>query len=100
MNNQNYTLKNPQKFYIWSVKSKQNNVSIYITDRLSPKDFWFQVGQFVRTEITEMELIGYKFIKDHWCNDVEKIYKTTNKFMNKNIIDNYNNGVKDNTVVL
>ena len=92
MSNSNYTLKNPIKYYIWSVKSKQNHNSIYITDKLAPKDFWFQVGQFVRTEITEMELIGYKFIKDHWGTDVEKVYKTTGKFMKKEIIENYNNG--------
>lgn len=91
MNNSNYTLKNPTKYYIWSVKSKKNHNSIYITDKLSPKDFWFQVGQFVRTEITEMELIGHKFVKDHYGTDVEKVYKTTGKFMKKEIIENYNN---------
>jgi len=90
MNNQNFTLKNPQKFYIWSVKSKQNSNQIMITDKLSPKDFYFQVGQFIQSQITEMKLIGYKIIKDHWGNDVEEVYQNTGKFMKQEIIDAYN----------
>lgn len=91
MSNSNYTLKNPRKYYIWSVKSKKNHNSIHLTDRLTPKDFWFQVGQFVGTEITEMKLIGYKLIKDHWGTDVEEIFENTGKFMKKEIIDAWNN---------
>jgi len=87
----NYTLKNPHKYYIWSVKSRQNQRQILLTDRLSPKDFWFQIGQFVGTHINEMKLIGYKIVKDHWGNDVEEIFQTTEKFMKKEIIDAHNN---------
>ena len=87
----NYTLKNPHKYYIWSVKSRQNSNQILLTDRLSPKDFWFQIGQFVGTHINEMKLIGYKIVKDHWGNDVEEIFQTTGKFMKKEIIDAHNN---------
>ena len=61
MANQNFKLKNPQKFYLWSVKSYQNYRTIMVTSKLSPKDFNFQVGQFVRSNISEMELIGFKY---------------------------------------
>ena len=90
MSNSNYTLKNPRKSYIWSVKSKKNHNSIYLTDRLSPKDFVFQIGQFVGTEITEMKLIGYKITKDYYGNDVEEIFQNTGKFMKKEIIEAWN----------
>jgi len=91
MNNQNYILKNPQKFYIWSVKSRQNPNQILLTDKLSPKDFYFQVGQFVGTHINEMKLIGYKIVKDHWGNNIEEVFQNTGKFMKKEIISAYNN---------
>jgi len=91
MSNSNYTLKNPRKSYIWQVKSKRNQTTIYLTDKLSPKDFVFQVGQFVKTEITEMKLIGYKLVKDHWGRDVDEVFENTGKFMKKEIIEAWNN---------
>lgn len=90
MSNSNYTLKNPRKSYIWSVKSNQNQTAIYHTSKLAPKDFSFQVGQFVGTEITEMKLIGYKLVKDYWGTDVEEVFENTGKFMKKEIIDAWN----------
>ena len=87
----NFNLKNPQKFYIWSVKSYRNPRTIYTIDRLTPKDFHFQVGQFVGTRISEMKLIGYKFVKDHYGRDVEEVFQNTGKFMKQEIIDTYNN---------
>tara|TARA_R110000822_G_scaffold7052_2_gene29230 strand:- start:172 stop:468 length:297 start_codon:yes stop_codon:yes gene_type:complete len=90
MSDKNYTLKNPIKFYLWSVKSYQNKRTIYVTQTLSPKDFNFQVGQFVGTKISEMKLIGYKFIKDHWGNDIEETFLDTNKVMKQSIIDAHN----------
>lgn len=91
MSNSNYTLKNPRKSYIWSVKSKKNQPTIYITNQLAPKDFGFQVGNYVGTEIIEMKLIGYRLVKDHWGNDVEETFENTGKFMKKEIIDAWNN---------
>ena len=90
----NFTLKNPSKLYIWSVKSYRNPRTIYITDILAPKDFNFQVGQFVGTKINEMKLIGYKFIKDHYGRDVEEVFENTGKFMKQEIIDIHNNSFK------
>ena len=94
MSTNNFTLKTPQKYYIWSVKSRGNQTRIFTTYTLSPKDFYFQVGQFVDSYITKMELIGYKIVKDHWGNDVEKIYETTGKYMKQEILDNYNEEYK------
>ena len=91
MSNSNYTLKNPRKSYIWQVKSKRNQTTIYLTDKLAPKNFCFEVGQFVGTEITEMKLIGYKLVKDHWERDGEETFENTGKFMKKEIIDAWNN---------
>tara|TARA_R110000744_G_scaffold371095_1_gene481894 strand:+ start:374 stop:670 length:297 start_codon:yes stop_codon:yes gene_type:complete len=91
MSDSNYTLKNPRKYYIWSVRSMRNQTSIYHTSKLAPKDFCFQVGQFVGTEITEMKLIGYKLVKDYWGRDVEETFENTGKFMKKEIIDAWNN---------
>jgi len=91
MSNSNFTLKKPLKFYIWSVKSYGNTRQIFTTDKLSPKDFWFQVGQFIGTPIKEMKLIGYKMVKDHWGRDIEEVFQETGKFMKQEIIDNYNN---------
>ena len=87
----NYQLKKPMKIYIWKVISRTNMPLIMHTSNLSPKDFYFQIGQFVRSEILEMQLIGYKYIKDHYGNDIEEVYQTTGKFMKKEIIENYNN---------
>ena len=91
MSDSNFTLKNPRKYYIWSVVSHHNIRQIYTTDKLAPKDFWFQVGQFVGTSIYEMKLIGYKIVKDHWSRDVEEIFENTGKFMSQEIIDDHNN---------
>ena len=90
----NFQLKNPQKIYIWKVISTKNLPLILHTRNLTPKDFWFQVGQFVRCEIKEMQLIGYKYIKDHYGNDVEEVYQTTGKFMKKEVIEEYNKKVR------
>jgi len=90
MANQNFTLKNPMKIYIWSVKSYRNPRMIMKTSKLSPKDFHFQVGQFVQSSISEMKLIGYKYIKDHFGNDVEETFENTNKVMKQSILDQHN----------
>jgi hypothetical protein len=90
MANQNFTLKNPMKIYIWSVKSYRNPRMIMKTSKLSPKDFHFQVGQFVQSSISEMKLIGYKYIKDHFGRDVEETFENTNKFMKQSILDDHN----------
>ena len=90
MANQNFTLKNPIKIYIWSVKSYRNPRMIMKTSKLSPKDFHFQVGQFVQSSISEMKLIGYKYIKDHFGNDVEETFENTNKVMKQSILDQHN----------
>lgn len=90
MSNSNFTLKTPQKYYIWSVVSYRNFRQIYTTDKLAPKDFWFQVGQFVRTPITEMKLIGYRIVKDHWGRDIEESFENTGKFMKQEVLDFYN----------
>lgn len=90
MANQNFTLKNPMKIYIWSVKSYRNPRMIMKTSKLSPKDFHFQVGQFVASSISEMKLIGYKYIKDHFGRDVEETFENTNKFMKQSILDDHN----------
>jgi hypothetical protein len=90
MANQNFTLKNPMKIYIWSVKSYRNPRMIMKTSQLSPKDFHFQVGQFVQSSISEMKLIGYKYIKDHFGRDVEETFENTNKIMKQSIIDAHN----------
>ena len=90
MANQNFTLKNPMKIYIWSVKSYRNPRTIMKTSKLSPKDFHFQVGQFVQSSISEMKLIGYKYIKDHFGNDVEETFENTNKVMKQSILDQHN----------
>jgi hypothetical protein len=90
MANQNFTLKNPMKIYIWSVKSYRNPRMIMKTSKLSPKDFHFQVGQFVKSSISEMKLIGYKYIKDHFGRDVEETFENTNKFMKQSILDDHN----------
>ena len=37
-----------------------------------------------------MKLIGYKFIKDHWGNDIEETFLDTNKVMKQSIIDAHN----------
>ena len=60
------------------------------TSKLSPKDFHFQVGQFVQSSISEMKLIGYKYIKDHFGNDVEETFENTNKVMKQSILDQHN----------
>jgi len=90
MANQNFTLKNPMKIYIWSVKSYRNPRMIMKTSKLSPKDFHFQVGQFVQSSISEMKLIGYKYVKDHFGNDVEETFENTNKVMKQSILDQHN----------
>ena len=90
MANQNFTLKNPMKIYIWSVKSFRNPRMIMKTSKLSPKDFHFQVGQFVQSSISEMKLIGYKYVKDHFGNDVEETFENTNKVMKQSILDQHN----------
>ena len=90
MANQNFTLKNPIKIYIWSVISYGNPRMIMKTSNLSPKDFHFQVGQFVQSSISEMKLIGYKYIKDHFGNDVEETFENTNKVMKQSILDQHN----------
>jgi hypothetical protein len=90
MADHNFTLKNPTKFYIWSIKSRSNFRTIMLTDKLSPKDFHFQVGQFIASNISEMKLIGEKFIYDHWGTEQEEIFFNKNKFMKQSIIDDYN----------
>ncbi|MCP3698108.1 MAG: hypothetical protein GY920_06065 [Aliivibrio sp.] len=90
MENKNFTLKNPLKIYIWSVKSVGNKRMIMFTLQLSPKDFDFQVGQFIGSPITEMKLIGYKYVKDHFGHDVEETFQNTNKFMKQSILDHHN----------
>lgn len=95
MSNQNYTLKNPKKNYIWLVRARGQKPTVYLTYSLNPKDFYFQVGQYVDAYISSMELIGYKIVKDHYGHDVEDIYQTTGKFMKKEILDNYNEEYKD-----
>ncbi len=90
MANQNFTLKNPIKIYIWSVKSYRNPRMIMKTSKLSPKDFHFQVGQFVQSSISEMKLIGFKYIYDHFGRDVEETFENTNKIMKQSIIDAHN----------
>lgn len=87
----NFQLKNPRRYYIWSVKSVHNCTQIFLTDKLKPRDFWFQVGQFVNSPIVDMELIGYKYVKDHFGNDVEEVFKTTGKKMCPQILEDYNN---------
>jgi len=90
MANQNFTLKNPMKIYIWSVKSYRNPRMIMKTSKLSPKDFHFQVGQFVQSSISEMKLIGYKYVKDHFGRDIEETFENTNKVMKQSILDQHN----------
>lgn len=79
---------------MWSVISRMEIRRIMLTDKLTPKDFWFQVGQFNRSEITEMKLIGYKLIKDHWGKDVEETFLDTNKFMKQSVLDTHNEAYK------
>lgn len=87
----NFQLKNPRRYYIWSVKSVHNYRQIFLTNRLKPKHFYFEVGQFVKSPILDMELIGYKYVKDHFGNDVEEVFETTGKKMCPEIIEAYNN---------
>ena len=90
MQDSNFNLKNPIKYYIWSVVSQGNFRQIFTTSNLSPKNFHFEVGQFVGTPIKEMKLIGYRFVKDHYGRDIEETFENTGKFMKQEIIDNYN----------
>ena len=88
----NYTLKKPRKSYIWSVKSSRNFRMIMITSKLNPNDdFWWEVGRFIDSAISEMKLIGYKYTKDHYNRDVEEVFENTGKFMNEDVIKTHNN---------
>lgn len=88
----NYTLKKARKSYIWSVKSSRNFRMIMLTSKLNPKDdFWWEVGRFIDSEISEMKLIGYKYTKDHYNRDVEEVFENTGKFMNEDVIKTHNN---------
>ncbi len=96
MSNFNYILKNPNKNYIWSVETKGGQTFIHMTTKLtlSQLQFQYQVGQCLENkEITEMKLIGYEIVKDHWGDNVEKIYKNTNRFMKQEVLDTYNNSI-------
>jgi len=95
MSNFNFTLKNPQKSYIWSVETKGGQTFIHLTTKLTLSELQFhhQVGQCINKEIKEMRLIGYELVKDHWGNDVETIYKNTNTFMKQEILDTFNNSI-------
>jgi len=86
----NYQLKTPLKTYIWSVKQTRGARVIMLTDRLAPKDFHFQVGQFLDSKISEMKLIGHRYVKDHYGNDIEEVFTNSGKLMKQEIVDLFN----------
>jgi len=88
----NYELKNPRKYYMWSIKSGCKCRRIMFTINLNPKpiDFYHQIGQFIESPIKEMKLIGYKLVKDHYGNDTEEIFENTITYMLQKNTDNHN----------